>query len=313
MARGRPHGRSKSDHRVCQAARHARAAEYKERIAISAEQQEARIAAVNAECNEEDAPRRRRGQKPEDPKTKASAARVSAQGHSCKATGSGKKKANKRLEHAHGKAAQRDPHNLDCHACGATAEFGLRGSKEGGNVKYSCRVHATYNGCFRVDRDRAAWVEDRELRHLRAEERRLEEELRNLGGTSPDAKQGSAPNDDPKSEGDWTSVAMSKPLITTLLMIGGIEQNPGPTPDEIAQLEKGWREECPNIRTALLAHLTQKDLDVDTWKRASVEQRMEYLTEWRATYSGQWADGWDLLLKTVPSKQLPQLDEEASF
>jgi hypothetical protein len=106
MARGRRHGRSKSDHRVCQAARHARAAEYRERIAISAEQQEARIAAVNAECNVE-APRRRRGQKSKDPKTKASAARVSAQGHSSKATGSGKKKANKRLEHAHGKAAQR--------------------------------------------------------------------------------------------------------------------------------------------------------------------------------------------------------------
>jgi hypothetical protein len=105
MARGRPHGRSKSDHRVCQAARHARAAEHRERIAISAEQQEAPIAAANAERNVEDAPRRRWGQKSKDPKTKASAAR--AQGHSSKATGSGKKKANKRLEHAHGKAAQR--------------------------------------------------------------------------------------------------------------------------------------------------------------------------------------------------------------
>jgi hypothetical protein len=34
----------------------------------------------------------------------------------------------------------------------------------------------------------AAWVEDRELRHLRAEERRLEQELQNLGGTSSAAK-----------------------------------------------------------------------------------------------------------------------------
>jgi hypothetical protein len=63
MARTRPQGRSKSDHRVCQAARHVRAADYRNRIEISAEKQEALIAAVNAWCDAEPAPRRRRGQK----------------------------------------------------------------------------------------------------------------------------------------------------------------------------------------------------------------------------------------------------------
>lgn len=63
MARTRPQGRTKSDHRVCQAARHARAAAYRDRIEISAEKQEALIAAVNARCDAEPAPRRRRGQK----------------------------------------------------------------------------------------------------------------------------------------------------------------------------------------------------------------------------------------------------------
>ena len=106
MARGRPHGRSKSDHRVCQEARYARAAEYRERIAISAEQQEARIAAVNAEGNVEDAPRRRRRQESRKLKVKAGAARVSAGGPSCKASGSAEKKAKKGLEHSLGKAAE---------------------------------------------------------------------------------------------------------------------------------------------------------------------------------------------------------------
>jgi hypothetical protein len=107
MARGRPHGRSKSDHRDCQAARYARAAEYRERIAISAEQQEARIAAVNGKCNVGDAPHRRRRQKLRELKPKAGAARVSAGGRSCKASGSARKKATKRTEHALGKAAER--------------------------------------------------------------------------------------------------------------------------------------------------------------------------------------------------------------
>jgi hypothetical protein len=107
MARGRPHGRSKSDHRVCQAARYTRAAEYRERISISAEQQEARIAAVNAECDVQDAPQKRRCQKSSGLKKEAWTARGSAQRGYCKASGSGKKKANQRLGTALGKAAER--------------------------------------------------------------------------------------------------------------------------------------------------------------------------------------------------------------
>eukprot|EP00243_Klebsormidium_subtile_P007512 TRINITY_DN334_c0_g2_i1.p1 TRINITY_DN334_c0_g2~~TRINITY_DN334_c0_g2_i1.p1 ORF type:complete len:912 (-),score=194.33 TRINITY_DN334_c0_g2_i1:256-2991(-) len=236
MARGRPHGRSKSDHRVCQAARHARAAEYRERIAISAEQQEARIAAVNAECNVEDAPWRRRRQESRKLKVKAGAARVSAGGPSCKASGSAAKKAKKGLEHSLGKAAERDLHSLHCHACGATADFGLRGSKEGGSVKYLCRAHATSNGFFRVDRDRAAWAEAHEMRRLKLQERRLEEELQNLGGTSSAAKPTSA-WDGSQSMGDWASEPMSKSLIAALLLMGGIEINPGPTAEEEIEME----------------------------------------------------------------------------
>ncbi|GAQ92441.1 hypothetical protein KFL_010140010 [Klebsormidium nitens] len=63
MARGRPCGRSKSDHRDCQAIRFARAADYRERIYISAEKQAVLIAAVNARCHTEPAPRRRRGRR----------------------------------------------------------------------------------------------------------------------------------------------------------------------------------------------------------------------------------------------------------
>jgi hypothetical protein len=97
MERGRPHGRSKSDERVCQEARHARAAEYRERINISAEQQKARIAAVNVECDLQDAPQKRRSQKSNGLKKKAWTARRLQRGH-CKASGSGRKKEKKKKE-----------------------------------------------------------------------------------------------------------------------------------------------------------------------------------------------------------------------
>ena len=40
-------------------------------------------------------------------------------------------------------------------AGGATAAFGLRGSKDGGDLKYFCAEHLNSTGCFRVDKDRA--------------------------------------------------------------------------------------------------------------------------------------------------------------
>eukprot|EP00243_Klebsormidium_subtile_P007518 TRINITY_DN334_c0_g2_i7.p1 TRINITY_DN334_c0_g2~~TRINITY_DN334_c0_g2_i7.p1 ORF type:complete len:819 (-),score=169.67 TRINITY_DN334_c0_g2_i7:435-2891(-) len=315
MARGRPHGRSKSDHRVCQAARHARAAEYRERIAISAEQQEARIAAVNAECNVEDAPWRRRRQESRKLKVKAGAARVSAGGPSCKASGSAAKKAKKGLEHSLGKAAERDLHSLHCHACGATADFGLRGSKEGGSVKYSCRVHTTSKGCFRVDRDRAAWVEDQEMRRLRAQERRLKEELRNLGGTSyaaePSAEQPSAPPcasapwSEFQSTRDCVSMPMSRSLIVTLLMIGAIESNPGPPLpselEEIANCKRSWQEADSQISSTLLAHLAQQKVNFAHWERSSREDRLEDIRELKKAFEaedgGRWAPGWTTFLR----------------
>ncbi|GAQ92284.1 hypothetical protein KFL_009660020 [Klebsormidium nitens] len=52
--------------------------------------------------------------------------------------------------------ARSDPHTLHCDECAATTEFGLRGSKDGGKVKYFCRGHVESSGCFRVDKDRAA-------------------------------------------------------------------------------------------------------------------------------------------------------------
>jgi hypothetical protein len=63
MARGRPHGRTKSDHWVCQAACFARAAGYRDRISITAEKQEALIAASNAQANAEPPVRRKRAPK----------------------------------------------------------------------------------------------------------------------------------------------------------------------------------------------------------------------------------------------------------
>ncbi|GAQ92514.1 hypothetical protein KFL_010360020 [Klebsormidium nitens] len=159
----------------------------------------------------------------------ARTAKVSSPNRGSKRTGSD---CNKQL------GARSDPHTLHCHECGATAEFGLRGSKEGVKVKYFCEGHATCSGCFRVDKERRAWAEDWELRGLRALERRLEEELRNLGGAScamiPPAEQpsasrcDSAPLNESQSSRDGVSMPMSRSLIEKLLHIAGIEQNPGP-------------------------------------------------------------------------------------
>ncbi|GAQ91098.1 hypothetical protein KFL_007270050 [Klebsormidium nitens] len=295
MARGRPHGRSKSDHRVCQAARHARAAEYRERIAISAEQQEARIAAVNAECDLQDAPQKRRSQKSSGRKKEAWTAGASAQRGSCKASGSGKKKASQYLGEALGKATERDLHSFHCHACGATAEFGLRGSKEGGIVKYSCRAHSTSNGCFRVDRDRADWAEDQELRRLRAEERRLEEELRKLGGTSFAAEPAAAWKGF-QSKGVWASAPMSQSLIAMLLTIGGVERNPGPTSKEEKELalKTSWQEVDPEIDSDLLDHLAKQQLTLERWRGMTDDGRSKLLDRLERRYPGpgNWLLGW---------------------
>ncbi|GAQ86528.1 hypothetical protein KFL_002940140 [Klebsormidium nitens] len=300
MARGRPHGRSKSDHRVCQEARYARAAQYRERITISAEQQEARIAAVNAECNVEHASRRRRRRESRELKTKAGAARMSAGSRACKLSGGGKKKAKKGLEYSLGKAAERDPHILYCHECGATAEFGLRGGKKGGEVIYFCRGHTPMTGCFRIDRDHKDWAEEREMRFLRAEERRLEEELRNLGRASSAAEPAAAWNDF-QSKGVWASMHMSPSLIATLLMIGGVERNPGPTTEEIA-LRESWRDYDLRIKSRLLDHLARKEFELADWEKTPPDDRSGYLTRWRNEYKGpgEWADGWEAFLKAVP-------------
>ncbi|GAQ92219.1 hypothetical protein KFL_009490010, partial [Klebsormidium nitens] len=53
-------------------------------------------------------------------------------------------------------AAERDPHAIVCHECDLTAEWGLRGSKNGGNIRYYCELHGPTKGCFHIDRDRAA-------------------------------------------------------------------------------------------------------------------------------------------------------------
>ncbi|GAQ90082.1 hypothetical protein KFL_005970030 [Klebsormidium nitens] len=327
MARGRPHGRSKSDHRVCQAAQHARAAEYRERIAISAEQQEARIAAVNAECTVEDAPRRRRGQKPKDPKTKSGAARVSVRGRSSKASGSAKKKAKKRLEHALGKAAGRDPHTLCCHECGATAEFGLRGSKWGGEVLYLCRGHVL-PGCFRIDTDRADWVEDREMCRLRAEERRLEKELRELGGASfaaePAAEQpsaspcASAPWKEFQSTRDWVAMPMKRSLIAMLLTIGGVESNPGPlsNEEEIEACRRSWEEANPRIGAMLLAYLAKEKVHFADWGGKSLERRLAAIDKYKKAYEDEnvgakWSYGWDDFLENAGAAGRRGKDAEA--
>jgi hypothetical protein len=71
MARTRPLGRTKSDHRVSQAKRFKRAGEYRARIHISPEKQESVFVSVNQPIIAE-APRRRKRKNSKQSNTKAS-------------------------------------------------------------------------------------------------------------------------------------------------------------------------------------------------------------------------------------------------
>ncbi|GAQ91604.1 hypothetical protein KFL_008160040 [Klebsormidium nitens] len=119
-----------------------------------------------------------------------------------------------------------DPHSLHCHRCGATAEFGLRGSKEGGETRYLCSAHSAFNGCFCIDKDRAVWVQDRLQRRLKAEVVRLEEELRKMDKASSSAEPAKSSCRLPVWDEANFKVAppsrkpMSHALLATLLMIG---------------------------------------------------------------------------------------------
>ncbi|GAQ87695.1 hypothetical protein KFL_003710010 [Klebsormidium nitens] len=155
-----------------------------------------------------------------------------------------------------------DPYSLHCRECGATAEFGFCGRKEGGTVRYLCREHLVFenNGFFRIDKERAVWVEDRMQRRLEA----WEEELRKMDeasshAESPEAHACSASHpmlaiffgeglaydsrrslpsvgfDKRTFKGLMGSSTepMSRALLATLLMIGCVESNPGPSSDDL--------------------------------------------------------------------------------
>jgi hypothetical protein len=115
MARSRPCGRSKSDHRVCQAARFARAAEYRERTSISAERQEILIAAVNARRDDLPAPRRRRCQRSKGSKPDGQPAReVPARGRCSAADQKAKRQDARALREAVNCAAERGEFAFSC-------------------------------------------------------------------------------------------------------------------------------------------------------------------------------------------------------
>ncbi|GAQ79186.1 hypothetical protein KFL_000260010 [Klebsormidium nitens] len=310
MARSRPCGRTKSDHWVCQAARFARAAAYRERISISAERQEILIAAVNARSDDIPAPRRRRCQRSKESKHEGQTAReVPARGRCSAADRKAQRQDARALREAVNCAAERDPHATFCNESNLTAEWGLRGSKNGGNIHYYCELHGPIKGCFHIDRDRAAWVQAREemLRKANSACHECKQEKKGLGLSAPPwSWAGSAAWNDSQKKGVRASMPMSQLLIATLLNIGGVEPNPGPSSEELASRES-WLEYDSRIKSKLLDHLMRKEFDLAVWKSTPEKDRIEYLTRWRAEYQGpgEWADGWDAFLKAVPTAAGP--------
>ncbi|GAQ90697.1 hypothetical protein KFL_006750025 [Klebsormidium nitens] len=169
MATSRPCGRVKSDHRVCQAARFARAAEYRERITISAERQEFLIVAVDSRSNDIPVPRRRRCKSLKGVEYEGQPARRIPRGRRFSAADQKAKRHSARvLKEALDWDAGRDPHAIYCRECETAAEYGLRGGKMGGAVAYFCDSHGPSKGCFKIDSDRAAWVQGREKARRKA-------------------------------------------------------------------------------------------------------------------------------------------------
>ncbi|GAQ90105.1 hypothetical protein KFL_006010010 [Klebsormidium nitens] len=201
------------------------------------------------------------------------------------------------------------PHSLSCHGCGAGAAWGLRGSREGGSIKYFCETHATSSGCFRVDPDRAVWAADHELRRLRAKARRLEQELQDLGGAPKDAP--SAPPFAAWQESggmtDWVSMPKSRSLIATLLMRGGVETNPGPSPHEIARV---WREAYPNADPTLLEYLSLHQFKLAEWRALPAQRRSIILTGLKEKYKEPWAVGWSIFLRRAAASTSSDVDME---
>ncbi|GAQ92370.1 hypothetical protein KFL_009960010, partial [Klebsormidium nitens] len=147
-----------------------------------------------------------------------------------------RKFAQRQLARSLGEPTVKDPHCLHCHECGTIAEFGLRGSKEGGEVRYFCSAHAS-NGCFCIDKDRAVSVQHRAQRRLKAKLVRLEEELQQMDEASSSAE----PAKPTCCLPDWdeanfkvalpSTKPISRLLLKILLMIGCVESNPGPSSD----------------------------------------------------------------------------------
>ncbi|GAQ79781.1 hypothetical protein KFL_000380150 [Klebsormidium nitens] len=196
-----------------------------------------------------------------------------------------------------------DQHSLECCACGATADYGLRGGKEGGAIKYFCRVHATSNGYFRIDPDRAVWAHERVLRQLKARVARLEEELQQMGGNSSAADPAPVQNNF-QSEGHWATMPMSRSLIATLLKIGCVECNPGlgpdeGTPDKVAQIRKSWKEACTAINPRLLDLLASEDVTLAAWRGLPPGEHLSTVETLANAYERKWLVGWTTFLMRV--------------
>ncbi|GAQ92891.1 hypothetical protein KFL_011840010, partial [Klebsormidium nitens] len=105
-------------------------------------------------------------------------------------------------------------------ACDTPAEYGLRGSKEGGGVRYYCKSHGPTKGCFQIDQDRAAWVQAREKARRKASPACPERERHQKGPGSRTAPQ------------SWTATAES------VCADRGARHNPRTVPRAIASDSK---------------------------------------------------------------------------
>ncbi|GAQ90989.1 hypothetical protein KFL_007110020 [Klebsormidium nitens] len=118
------------------------------------------------------------------------------------------------------------PYALYCHECGAGADCGLRGSKEGGEVKYVCNEHADSYRYFSIDKDRAA------LGRAKAKVVGKKDVASPAGDQT--RSQSACNNTFQRSGLYYDAAPKSRRLTATLLIIGGIEPNPGWGPDEVS-------------------------------------------------------------------------------
>ncbi|GAQ93393.1 hypothetical protein KFL_014940010, partial [Klebsormidium nitens] len=172
------------------------------------------------------------------------------------------------------------PYGLLCKHCSSPAIFARRGGKVGGGFECFCKKHYEQKnpgnpGCFELEKTRAEWARVCEVRKAKAElAQALDEDTELRREHVCDGYQ--------RDSFCWDATPKSRNLIAKLLLIGGIESNPG-WPASQSQGNENKDGPAPNVslRRPLVILPSREDVE-RIWQpecdeRGVPEEFLEYL------------------------------------